>query len=85
MTSAEKKREALKGAREVKAAKKQDRDDRLEIEERLRALVVKERPEVNPEDIEFTFTGDLSDVIIFIPDKKLGNKSKVGHRLKERV
>jgi hypothetical protein len=83
MTTQEKRVEALKGAREKKAANKRDKDDRAKIEERLRALVAKERPDVDPSDVEFTFIGDLSDVVIFIPDKKLGNKVKIGHKLKE--
>lgn len=85
MTTQDRKREALKGARATKAANQRDREDRERIEERLLEIVSKERPDVNLEDVEFTFTGDLADVVIFIPDKKLGAKLKRGYRLKDGV
>lgn len=75
----------MKGAREAKAAKQRDKEDRESYERRIVSLVVRERPDVSPEDVEITWVGDLTEPIIFIPEKKKGKKSKLAHKLKDGI
>lgn len=78
---AERRREALKGAREMKTARARDRSDRDEMEARLKALGA-EHGECDPDDVDVIFVGDLSDALVFIPERR---GMKRAHRLSESV
>lgn len=80
----ERRKAGLTKARAVKASLARDRADREVYEKRIREIVLAERPDLDPEEIELTFTGDLTDCVIHLPDQS-GDKNKKAYRLKEGV
>lgn len=69
---AERRKESLEAAREIKAARRRDKEDREILTERLQDLAA-EQFECDPDEVEVIFTGANMEPIVYVPqDQKKG-------------
>lgn len=80
MSDLEKRRKAaLEAAREIKASRRRDRQDREVLTTRLQQLAAKQF-DCDPEQIEVSFSGGGMEPIVYVPVEK---GVKLAHRLRD--